>query len=339
MLGELCFPVMKRCFRGRRKIYSKMQSSPSKSLRKKLGFLKWQFEEKVIYRKAAKDALAARGKLSDLIGRLPSLEKAEVKQDRYEVHMLCGHRDWDMGVLASWSLMRFLPKTRLVVHSDGSLTEDDQRGWRAVIPDVDILDEMKLSRDSDWEERFPNLAEWSGRHIYGAKFVDFHRRSGSDRLIMMDSDVLCFWRPDALLARMEAEDFEAGWNLDLFDGYLGSRAQIEEATGVRPPSCVNAGFVAMKRFLDEDFEKFESWLTAFRASGLDINHHWCEQTLYALAGSLHLKASPLPEPYNIVVGPLSSDQVVRHYVGTNKIRPRFFLEGMPLLAEQAGLTD
>ena len=45
--------------------------------------------------------------------------------------------------------------------------------------------------------------------------------------------------------------------------------------------------------------------------------------------------APFGPEYQIYRGRTKADTVVRHYVGIPAIRPRYYLEGVPLLLEQA----
>src|SRR5262245_31982412 len=93
-------------------------------LRKALGDLKW-------YLIARLDSFRMwRGERVRAIQR-PAIESLPALpcsgESDVDVCMLCGRKHLDMGIAASWSLLRFAPRWRLVVFNDGTLGPHDER--------------------------------------------------------------------------------------------------------------------------------------------------------------------------------------------------------------------
>ena len=73
------------------------------NLRKKLGAIKCVVLDQWPYRGKVKSIPKVREQYRPLLELLPPLPP--FRENRYELHMLCGHRDTDMGIWASWSIM------------------------------------------------------------------------------------------------------------------------------------------------------------------------------------------------------------------------------------------
>src|SRR6476660_3742428 len=99
-------------------------------LRTALGDLKWYLIDCLDQRRMRR-AERMREQQRSAIESLPTLPWSS--QSEVDVCMLCGHKQLDMGIAASWSLLRFAPDWRLVVFSDGTLSQDDERKWRSII--------------------------------------------------------------------------------------------------------------------------------------------------------------------------------------------------------------
>jgi len=304
------------------------------TLRKQLGYLKFKLIDQLPYQYLRMKGERVREELKGKISGLPTIHPTSGPV--VDVQMLCGKKHLDMGIWASWSLMRFIPSARLVVFSDGTLSEADLGAWRKVIPNLCLISgEVNVQRsDEVLKGLYPLLHEWRVRNKYSAKFLGFHFHGGSDRIILLDSDVLCFQKPEELIAALEVPEPVLRWHNDVTSCYLGSIAELEAASGHSVPACVNSGFMLAKRWNEEDLRYFNEVFEKLDAASLPIFHFWSEQTYYALASPRHADAKPFSNKYSICYGKTNPDAVIRHYVGVVKVRPRFYVEGVPLLLEQ-----
>jgi len=257
---------------------------------------------------------------------------------RSQIHMMCGSRDADMALVAAWSVLRFAPGTTLVLHSDGSLQASQ-------VADIERL----VRRVVCWQKHdahglirehlgptYPRLAAWSQRHIFGPKFVAPHLVTEAERVVLMDSDVLCFQCPSELLASWNDPVPSLRWCRDVRTSYPADVMTIRTATGIDPVERLNAGLLLAKRWDDGDLAFFEDMLARLEHAGIDVYHHWAEQLMYGLSASRHRVSQALPEAYELTFGATSRDAVMRHYVGIAKVRPRFWLEGIPMLQASVG---
>lgn len=284
----------------------------------------WPYKFKEIY------ATRLRHKLRDRAFNLPQIpapDKAEV-----EIHMLCGKNQLDMGIWASWSIMRFMKNAVLRVHSDGTLRDKDNCSWQKIIPSIIIISKEEAdNRATDiLATACPLLYAWRCHNWCSAQVVDMHLFGESDRFVVMDSDVLCFRNPVQLQASLVLDESVYRWNRDVRNAYLADIELLNEITDLSLPEAFNAGFQLTPRFGNREFEHLEHMINLLKADGrVDTNHFWSPQTYYAMCAAIHPDAKAFPSSYSVTLGCTSDDAVVRHYVGISSVRPRYFTEGLP----------
>lgn len=311
---------------------SVLSSDPCKPLRKRLGKLKSILFDRWPYAAAMAKVPKLRVALREVVDALPPLPSAA--SSRYELHMLCGHRDIDMGILSSWSMMRFLDgRGRLIVHSDGSLDSEDERRWRAVVGRVDVVSREESDRAVDsaiGDTR--ELHAWRRSNWASAQLVDAHLFGDAPNLLILDSDVLVFKKPEAVLAALDQSRSRLAWCEDLRNAYSGEIPMIREITGVTIPEKLCAGFLVTPRMTREDFHKLDRQMVRIREDRrIDVGHFWSCQTYYALLAADFEGSAALPATYRNTTGRTSANQVLRHYVGIPSVRFRYFTEGRGML--------
>jgi hypothetical protein len=253
-----------------------------------------------------------------------------------EIHMLCGKAYLDMGIWASWSILRFLENALLYVHSDGTL--EDIAAWRKVIPEMVLVSKTESNERAAKEisSRYPLLyrwrcQDWGDTHVLcGTHVVDMHLFGKSDRLIVMDVDVLCFRRPVQLEASLALDEPVYRWNRDVRSCYSESMEVLNSITGLKLPEALNSGFQLTPRFGREEFEYLEQMIELLQTDGrVDTNHLWSSQMYCAMCAAIRPDSHALPDSYNITLGRTRDNAVIRHYVGVPRVRPRYFTEGIP----------
>jgi len=251
---------------------------------------------------------------------------------KVEIHMLCGKDYLDMGIWASWSILHFLENALLYVHSDGTL--EDIAAWQKVVPEMVLVskDESNEKASKEISSRFPLLYRWRCHDWCGPHVVDMHLFGKSNKLIVMDVDVLCFRKPVALQDSLALDGPVYRWNRDVRSCYSADIGVLNSITSLKLPEALNAGFQLTPRFASTEFEHLEQMIRLLQADGrIDTNHLWSSQTYCAMCAARCPRAKPLPENYAVVLGQTSEDTVLRHYVGVPAIRPRYFTEGIPKL--------
>ncbi|MCA2977008.1 MAG: hypothetical protein INH41_22655 [Myxococcaceae bacterium] len=307
-------------------------------LRDRLGLWHYRLADDWPWRALARSAQRRRRALGPLIERLPPVAVSD--DARVEVHVLSGDAQADLGVVSSWSLLRFLSGASLVVHSDGTLSGASQARWRARVPGVRFVSEDEARAASQrLLEGLPEVARWHARNWAAQQTVDFSACARAPRLLSLDTDVLCFQPPRAVLDWLDAGAAPARWNRDLGTRYSAPLDVLKAATGLELPERLNCGFMLTPRFGRDDFERLERALRGMSRAGLDMNQLWSSQTYLAVMAAHHPGAAALPAAYDVRRGPTRPDEVVRHYVGMPSVRFRLFTEGWPRVFAQAGLGD
>ncbi|MDG2169327.1 MAG: hypothetical protein P8L44_15525, partial [Opitutales bacterium] len=308
------------------------------NLRKELGRLKYLLLEDLPYRKIAARVPKMREALWSDVPKLTPLPEPRVHE--IELHMYCGHRDAVMGIFASWSLLRFLEgKGMLYVHSDGSLTEGDIQRWSAVIPGLVAVSKeeadqrvAKVLKDS-----FKYLYEWRCTHGMSVQLIDAHLFGNSPKIISFDSDVLAFDNPEAFISSVLSNVNDYTWCKDVMDAYSAPRQLIKELFGVEMPMRFNGGCLATPRLDIDTFTEVDEIIGIMKQDGrIDTNHYWSTQTYYAILAARHGTINMMPSNYDTHKGRTRQNSTIRHYVGSDQIRFRFFTEGVPCLLQQIG---
>jgi hypothetical protein len=302
------------------------------TLRRALGRLKFKALDCWPYLLAEHRAAGIRQDWKFRLGELRPLPAAGPFD--VEVHMLCGRNHLDMGILASWSLLRFLPGASLHVFSDGTLDEATFSLWREIVPNAVLISQQEgVERVTDAiASRYPRLHDWWRRDWCGTHVVGMHLFGRSEKLIVMDADVLCFQRPDELLADLAVSGPIHRWNRDVRTSYSAGPALLKSITGLDLPEALNAGFQLTTRYTGREFGHLEKMLGLIASDGrVDPNHLWSSQTYCALCAAISPNAKPWPDSYAVTLGTTTDSTVVRHFVGIPRVRPRFFPEGLPRL--------
>ena len=307
--------------------------------RKQLGRLKCMAIDQWPYLHAMKAIPRQRESLVVLQATLPALPKR--REIIYEIHMLCGHRDVDMGIWSSWSILRFLGgHGQLYVHSDGSLTGQDVERWQNVIGDFVAVSRSESDDITARElsSQTKHLYPWRCSNWASAQLVDVHYFGRTPRLLIMDSDVLTFTSPHEVIAALTTPQPGFSWCNDLLDAYSASRDVLLDVTGVQVPRRLCAGFLVCPRLKTFDFIQLDQHMQQISSDPrVALNHFWSCQTYYALLAAGYPTSKPLPSPYSNTSGRTQTNSVLRHYVGIPKVRFRYFTEGLPRILKQAGL--
>lgn len=250
-----------------------------------------------------------------------------------EIHMLCGNSHVSMGRVCLWSLLRWLPfDVAVYVHNDGTMTKEDEDAWRRSFPNLKIVSraDMEESRAAFFAEgRYPRLREFSS-HLYSPKVIDFHLAGTSRRVIVLDTDILFFKRPDEFI-ETQREMAESGRPIFTFyddtgNFYAAPRKLIASKIGPILPRF-NSGMCLIPRFGEKDFDLIEEILEKLDGTFPGaIRHLWVEQTIYATTAARH---EPRRMPRDYAVGASTGRVISTHYAG--HFRELFFTEGLARL--------
>jgi hypothetical protein len=254
--------------------------------------------------------------------------------------MLCGAKQSGLGLLAAWSLLRFLPGCLPYVHSDGSFGPQELERWAGVLGGCRLVGRKEADqRAAEALARHPRLLRWRNGNLYGAQLVDYHLFGSSPAVLSWDSDVLCFCPPQELLRGIAGRQNGVRWNRDLASCYSQSPPLLGRILQAEVPPALNAGLLLAPRLGEEAFAWLEAALRRLEQDGrTDLNHLWSAQTYYALWAARLPASGPLPPAYDVVLGRTRPQAVARHYVNIPSIRPRLLTEGAARVLAQAGLS-
>lgn len=117
---------------------------------------------------------------------------------RCTLHTMLGRDDRLMYLVAVKSFLRFRPPIRVAVHSDGSLTPEDEALFRQHVPGIRVV-AAKEADDRAQRELNPFLTEWRRRDASWRRVIDTELWCETPQRIIMDADILTLHRPDAVI--------------------------------------------------------------------------------------------------------------------------------------------
>jgi hypothetical protein len=252
-----------------------------------------------------------------------------------EIHVFTCAKDW-LNVV--WTLKSFYHYSNrnyaLCIHDDGTLKESDRATLKYHFPDARIID-----RPSADERIFSHLAshprclEFRKTNHLSPKVFDFAAYLESDRMLLLDSDILFFAEPEALLQRIEDPNHCLNTvNGDVSSAYTVDPALVREKFGFEVIDRFNSGLgLIHKASLNLD------WIEEFLALPDIVGHFWrIEQTLYALCSS-RFGVELLPSEYDVHLEGSINGSPSRHYVG--QIRHLMYGEGIRHLVQNGFLKQ
>jgi hypothetical protein len=246
--------------------------------------------------------------------------------DSCEVHVLTSREDW---IMLLWALRTFYrtsrTRYRLCVHEDGTLPASARQRLQEQFPDARII-----SR-SDADDRMaaalrdaPRCAEYRRQHPLLLKTFDFPIFLESERLLLLDSDILFFRRPETLLARISDPGYRRNTlNRDWAYGYSVPPEELagHGLSNVEPLINSGLGLLHAGSIRSEWCEEYFT-----RLPSLPSHSHRIEQTLIALC-SMRFGHEFLPPEYDVYSGPTDFSRCSRHFSGP--FRETLFSEGVP----------
>ena len=254
---------------------------------------------------------------------------------RAEIHVLTSATDW-LNLI--WALKSFYHYSQrnyaLCIHDDGTLDQKHYAIFHHHFPDAKIIDRPSADRKILSElQQYPRCLEFRQTNHLAPKVFDFLAYLESDRLLLLDSDVLFFAKPTELLNRIENPNYQYNSvNADVASAYTVNPTLVKEQMGFELQERFNSGLgLIHQQSLNLD------WIEEFLGLPEIIGHFWrIEQTLYALCSSKY-GVELLPEEYNVRLNKGINSSPSRHYVGA--IRHLMYGEGIKQLIHQNFLQE
>lgn len=254
-----------------------------------------------------------------------------------EVHSVVCADDVAMSL---WSLSSFVAfsglQPRIVLHDDGTLTDAHGQAYRRTFDGIEILDAASMDRaTAEALRNYPVCAEFRRRPDFycARKLFDILVAARSPTVLVLDSDVLFFRRPDVLLDRIARG--VACFGSDYQSSYGTTLEALSAWRGREVLPRVNAGLLhvpveAYRQRLDL-IERYLTFAKATLPPG-QVNKH--EQTAHALLMT-ELDAERLPPGYQLQ-GDLDDQTVSHHFVRDGKQRGRFWHRGVRRIRREVG---
>ncbi|MEO1180564.1 MAG: hypothetical protein AAFX51_06850 [Cyanobacteria bacterium J06636_28] len=252
-----------------------------------------------------------------------------------EIHVLTSAKDW---LNLMWALKSFYWASNrhyaLCIHDDGTLTSKHRDIFQHHFPKARVI-ERKIADDFVLAglSNHPRCLEFRKNNHLAPKVFDFAAYLNSDRMLLLDSDILFFEEPTALLNRIENPQYQLNTvNGDTASAFTVDPALVKKQCGFEMVERFNSGLgLIHKASINLD------WIEEFLNLPNIICHFWrIEQTLYALFSS-KFGAELLPSIYDVHLEGDINGAPSRHYVGT--IRHLMYGEGIRYLVKQGILKE
>jgi hypothetical protein len=246
----------------------------------------------------------------------------------FPIHMLTCHKDLDMALWCLKSFMYFSECCpEITIHDDGSLTQDDVELLREQLPGCEVIPREEADRRvGDALRKYPlcrKMRPAPGFHC-ALKVFDPWVYSSHDAIVVMDSDILFFRRPEQLLEY--AEQGRACFSSDYQNAYSVEIGEMKSRLGIEVFERINAGLFVLCR-KDHDLDVLEGYFEAYPET--DGHQIWLEQTLHALLLS-RAGAQRLDPAYQISGQAIGAATVSHHFV-TDGSRELFAARGLEVL--------
>lgn len=287
-----------------------------------LGRIRYQFQ------KTFKDGISAAWYRDVVRSRILKTKPVPGTKDKTcEIHVLTSNDDWLNLV---WTLKSFYlasgKKYALTIHDDGTLTTEAKSKLKSLFPDSKFIERSDADvAVEQFLERFPRCREFRRTNPLAPKLFDFLYYLESDRMFLLDSDVLFFDEPTKLIQRLEDKNYNFNSvNADVDTSYTVDHTTIPKRCGFEMIERFNSGLGLIHR----DSLNLE-WLEEFLGLSDIVGHFWrIEQTLFALC-SCRFGVELLPSEYDVFLEGNVEHRPSRHYVGV--IRGRMYGEGIKKL--------
>ncbi len=243
-----------------------------------------------------------------------------------EIHLLTSGQDW---MNALWTLKSFFRVSGeplpLAVHDDGTVPAEAAGHFAGHFPG------LRWIRPAERETEvlaglagYPRCRAFRESNKLSRKIFDLMAARRAERVLLLDSDLLFFAPPDALLDAAYGRTERNVFNRDVDSAYTVSAADVRERCGIELVPRINSGLAVL-----HGASLRLDWFEEFLGLPNVLSHSWrIEQTMFALA-SCRYGVDLLPPEYDVRLergGPFGP---VRHYVGA--VRHLMYEEGMERL--------
>lgn len=252
-----------------------------------------------------------------------------------EIHVLTSSNDW-LGML--WMLKSFYYFSgcdySLCIHDDGTLTPQVILQLSIVFPNARIISRKEADRKLlDLLNRYPRCQNFRSTNVRALKVFDFVAYLKSEKMIILDTDILFFSKPARLIEATENQELRCNMlNRDWSYGYSIDLEKTKNLLNFNLEPFINSGLGLIHK-TSMPFPWVEDFLSL---PDIMSHSHRIEQTIIALC-SCKFGFMMLAEEYNVYLGKLLPGAPSRHYTGP--VRHLMYSEGMRVLTKNGFLKQ
>jgi hypothetical protein len=246
------------------------------------------------------------------------------------VCVLTSRKDWQSCL---WSLMSFYEmsglRLPLLIYSDGTLDSARIARIKKIFPDAKVIEPAAADvAIASPLSRYPNCRRFRLAQPCARRIVDLPILCGTKSILMLDSDVLFFARPEELVRQITS--VRPGgfvFERDMQDAYFDSRVSICERFNVEIAAQVNCG-IMLADVSNFDHALVEHWLGQASIE----KHPWAEQTLWAMYAGQG-RTTVLSKEYDVTMSEqITANTIMKHYI--RPIRDFLYTQGIPHLVRR-----
>jgi hypothetical protein len=205
-----------------------------------------------------------------------------------EVHNLVCHRDVSIALICLKSLLATSQeKLQIIVHNDGSLTDEDQTLIRAQLPNSTLMSRDQADRElAIVLDGLPTLRKARLKLPHLLKVLDVPMLCRSDNVCFVDSDVFFLRAHRGLFEISKARSVCARFMFDIRTCHGFRLKDFWPLGPVSPIARLNSGLFCIKRNVI-DFDWIEAVCSRVGLSQILQHRSWFEQGLWAaIAGRI-----------------------------------------------------
>ena len=255
----------------------------------------------------------------------------EIKNYNLSVHILSCHSDL---VMLCWSLFSFyqsfLVVGQLYIHSDGSLTENDQTLLKRIFPQVIIIKPQAVEKYLEKLDGFPEIRKYrfdKSQFFLMKKLIDPYLVSSTEQRLVIDSDLLWFKQPQEI----EAEIAKNSEHSLMMTNNTETPVFFKDSLKISDSLARYNSGVVLYNYKNFNLQKLENYLVRFDPAN-KRNNQFIEQAGYATCLE-NLKA--LSKLHYNIADEYNHEMIMKHY--TSPKRVLFYAEGLGILKNKIKL--
>ncbi len=253
--------------------------------------------------------------------------------ENVEIHFLCQKKD---ALMLAWSLASFIIQTgicpKVIVHDDGSFDLDTASKLESKFPELKVLFLKKANQlINNITDLSPKLLKYRNHgHKLIYKLVDIFLLSQSDKVMVLDSDVLFFNRPEEILNFINGNadcDSLISRHDGTYDLMLSSDYSTKYDIFKNEAGYMNSGIILYKKDRIGDDKLLEYFENTLREPG----NYFVEMAGWASLIS-QTKFKFLTRERYIVKGKPNQNTVAKHF--TSPRRHEFYIYGIDMVKKE-----